>query len=183
MNLPTFTLDDVLEAKPCLTRSEVRELWGDRESATALDVMGADDLQIADRVWLLCKVEKALPAEIRTRWIDRTVTRAVTTHALHHPVTRKWARRWLLGVDRSRKSARAARAAAAAAAQAAAVWAAWAATDAADAAADAAAYAAADAAAYAATGTAAWAARAGAGAAGEYDRQLDELRELLEGEG
>ncbi len=174
MNMPTFTLDGVLEAKPCLTSSEVRELWGDRESAAALDVIDAEHVKEADRVWLLCKVKKALPAEIRTRWINRTVTRAVTTHALPHPVTREWAERWLSGEDRSRESVRAA----ADAADAAAAWAAesaWA--------------AAADAAwAAAAAAESAWAA-ASAGAAWlqardtEYQRQLDDLLELLEGKG
>jgi len=168
--------------------SRVRDLLGDRESLSLIEILRLD-IPAEDRVWLLLQ-PGVLPADVRTDATARIVTRAVTSHALHcgNTAVEEWARGWLDGTNRS-QAAYAANAAYAAYADAAAdaadaAWAAaraaaWAA-DAAHAAACAAADAAADAAdaAWAAARAAAWAARAAArdaacaAAWGDAERQM-----------
>ena len=146
--MKTLTVSDIMALNPCYSESRVRELFGDRETVTVLEVAQAE-IPPDDRVWLLLQ-PGVLPADVRTDATARTVTRAVTSHALHcgNTAVEEWARGWLDGTDRSQAAAEAARFAADAADGAAA------AADAAWAAAGAARFAAMDAA------RAAWAAEA-----------------------
>jgi len=154
--MKALTVSDIMALEPCYSESRVRELFGDRETVTVLEVAQAE-IPPDDRVWLLLQ-PGVLPADVRTDATARIVTRAVTSHALHcgNTAVEEWARGWLDGTNRSQ------------------------AADAADAAACAAADAAADAAdaAWAAARAAAWAARAAArdaawaAAWGDAERQM-----------
>jgi len=176
---------------PCMSRAEVERIVGDGLPVTSDTVrqVRARGVSDDDIVWAACR---ALDASTRTAWLERVVTRAVTTHALHCgvPAIESWARRWLGGEDRTAESARAAARAARAATAAwaapaawaadAAAWAAVAATRAADAAADAATRAA-EAAWYAARAAEAssHAALAAWADAVEWSRQVEDLCEVL----
>ena len=168
--MKALTVSDIMALKPCYSESRVRELFGDRETVTVLEVAQAE-IPPDDRVWLLLQ-PGVLPADVRTDATARIVTRAVTSHALHcgNTAVEEWARGWLDGTDRSQDAAHDA---------------AWAATmdaDAACAAADAAyaatksAYAAAD--ADAAADAAREAAYAAADAA-ERNRQVEDLKLIV----
>ena len=133
-------------------RDEILHRWlNGRPGLTALEVARLRQAPCVDRLWVLLRSE-VIGEELCREAADVYADRAVRRHALPHPVTREWARRWLSGEDRSRDAAWAAWAAARAA---------WAATKAAG---DA-AWAAGDAAW--AAGDAAWAAWAAAWAAGD----------------
>ena len=152
--MKTLTVSVILALNPCYSESRVRELFGDRETVTVLEVAQAE-ISPDDRVWLLLQ-PGVLPADVRTDATARIVTRAVTSHALHcgNTAVEEWARGWLDGTDRSQAAAWAAARAAAWDAARAAAESAW---DAARAAAWDAARAAWDA-ARAASESAAWAA-------------------------
>jgi len=199
--MTTYTIAAVQSMRPCqptYTTSYLTDLFAGRETVTILDVFDAP-IPDADKVWFAVQPGVITKMQI-DEFLERTVTRAVTNHALHCgvPEVEEWAKKWLSGEDRSARAAyaaaRAAYAAAYAAARAAdvadaAADAAYAAARAADAAADAAARAAdvADAAARAAdvADAAARADRAAARAAAdaayaaERARQVDDLRHIV----
>ncbi len=153
--MKALTVSDIMALNPCYSESRVRELFGDRETVTVLEVAQAE-IPPDDRVWLLLQ-PGVLPADVRTDATARIVTRAVTSHALHcgNTAVEEWARGWLDGTDRSQAAAESAWDAAES--TWAAAWAAWAAA----------------AAAWAAAG-AAWAAAWGAAGAarGDAERQM-----------
>lgn len=62
--MKTFTIDDVLSSGYCdgYDESRIRRLWGDRETATALDVLNSH-LPHADRVWLVLNLDGLLSDE------------------------------------------------------------------------------------------------------------------------
>ena len=135
-------------------RDEILHRWlNGRPGLTALEVARLRQAPCVDRLWVLLRSE-VIGEELCREAADVYADRAVRRHALPHPVTREWARRWLSGEDRSKAAAWAAGDAA---------WAAWAAARAAWAAAGDAAWAAGDAAW--AAGDAAWDAGGAAGAA------------------
>jgi len=176
--MKTWTVEEMVAERPCpeYTRERMAELWAGREALTLAEIL---DVPIAaqDRVWVAC-LPAALPAAVQDAWLERIVSRAVTTHALRCgiPAVEVWAQSWLDGTDRTGAAARAA-------ARAAAWAAAWAAR-----AARAAAWEAAREAARAAR-AAAWAAVEAAGAAAreaaraaraaEREQQIDDLRQIL----
>lgn len=189
------TVKQMLEFGPCKEYSEsrVRKLWAGNWSLIPLQISELD-IPAADRVWALCRV---LDPDIRTRWINMIVERAIRKYVLGCgiPEVEQWGERWISGADRSSTEAKVAAWAAAAAwaVKAAAAWAvkaaaaaAWAAKAAAAAAAvreakvavwevaEAAAWAAREA-KVAAAREAAWAAAATA----EYEQQIKDLQSLL----
>ena len=103
--MKTLTVSDIMALKPCYRESRVRELFGDRETVTVLEVAQAE-IPPDDRVWLLLQ-PGVLPADVRTDATARIVTRAVTSHALHcgNTAVEEWARGWLDGTDRSQDAA------------------------------------------------------------------------------
>ena len=173
--MKTWTVEEMVAERLCpeYTRERISELWAGREALTLAEIL---DVPIAaqDRVWVAC-LPAALPAAVQDAWLERIVSRAVTTHALRCgiPAVEVWAQSWLDGTDRTGAAARAA-------AWEAARAAAWAAAGAADAAAEAAAGAA-----WVAAGAAAWAAAEAARAAwaaaraAEREQQIDDLRQIL----
>jgi len=195
--MKTWTVEEMVAERPCpeYTRERMAELWAGREALTLAEIL---DVPIAaqDRVWVAC-LPAVLPAAVQDAWLERIVSRAVTTHALRCgiPAVEVWAQSWLDGTDRTGAAARAAARAAAWAAAWAARAARAAAWEAARAAARAAAWAAAEAAGEAAreaaraARAAAWAAVEAAGAAAreaaraaraaEREQQIDDLRQIL----
>jgi len=190
--MTTYTIAAVRAMRPCqptYTTSYLTDLFAGRETVTILDVFDAP-IPDADKVWFAVQPGVITKMQI-DEFLERTVTRAVTNHALHCgvPEVEEWAKKWLSGEDRSARAAyAAARAADVADAGARAADVADAAARAADVA-DAAARAAdvADAAARAAdvADAAARAARAAARAAAdaayaaERARQVDDLRHIV----
>lgn len=177
------TVKQMLEFGPCKEYSEsrVRKLWAGNWSLIPLQISELD-IPAADRVWALCRV---LDPDIRTRWINMIVERAIRKYVLGCgiPEVEQWGERWISGADRSSTEAWAA------AVKAAAAWAVTAAAEAA-AEAEAAAWAAEAAwAAAAAAAEAAWAAAVReakvaaaawtAAATAEYEQQIKDLQSLL----
>lgn len=127
-----ITVDQIMSWSPCLRypRERVEELWMGRPILGLLDILSLD-IPASDRIWVATR-RGVLTREQRKAWLDRVVTRAVKTHALHCGVlaVESWAAKWLSGEDRSEAAARAAEAAsvtdyAAYAAEAAAKAASW----------------------------------------------------------
>jgi len=159
--MKTFTISDIMGTGPCYTQEKVRKLFAGRESVTALDIITAN-IPAKDRVWQVTR-PGFLSIDIRDRWLEIVVTRAITNYAAHCGVesVRKWAAKWLDGTDRTAYAAGAADTAA---------YAAYAAY----------AYAAYAAYAYAAAGAADTAAVAAAYARNaEYELQIADLIELI----
>ena len=176
-----ITVQDVLAHHPCEAYRDgdsptdrLISLVGAGLPATAetVEYLRSHGVPNADIVWAACRV---LDPAIRASWLERIVTRAVETHALHCgvPAVETWARAWLSGEDRSAEAA-----AAAMAAVEAARWCAAAAVDAAMAA--AAAEAAAEAAEAARGASSAEAEAAEAADAAERSQQVDDLIAVLE---
>ena len=96
-------------------RDEILHRWlNGRPGLTALEVARLRQAPCVDRLWVLLRSE-VIGEELCREAADVYADRAVRRHALPHPVTREWARRWLSGEDRSKAAARAAWAAAGAA--------------------------------------------------------------------
>ena len=139
-----ITEDFVNAQSPCkrYPPERVHELFAGRDVLPYDDVFTLD-IPAADKVWVFA-LPGVLPDDVRERWREMFLTRAITNHALTCGAARveAWAQRWLSGEDRSRDAAHAAahaaalaaagaaaRAAAWSAAGAAAQYAAWAARD------------------------------------------------------
>ena len=169
--MKTFTVADIMATGPCYSQEKVEALFAGRKTVTALDIITAN-ISAKDRSWQVTR-PGFLSIDIRDRWLEIVVTRAVTNYALNCDVesVRKWAAKWLDGTDRTADAAGAADTAAVFVADASAAAAAYA------------AYAYADAAAYAAYAYAdAYAAYAAADARNaEYDQQIADLIALIEG--
>jgi hypothetical protein len=110
----TLTVDQIMSYSPCLTypRSRVKALWAGRPSLTLLEILDLD-IPAEDRVWVLTRPRflnrPGVLTEAQTKaFLDRVVTRAVTTHVLHCgiPAAEAWASGWLDGTDRSLRGAR-----------------------------------------------------------------------------
>ena len=106
-----ITVNDVIFHRPCEAylagddgspTDRLISLVGDGLPATAETVEYLRDRRVPDHdiVWIACRV---LDPAIRASWLERIVTRAVETHALHCgvPAIETWARAWLSGEDRS----------------------------------------------------------------------------------
>ena len=139
--MKTLTVSDIMALNPCgrYPESRVRELWGERESLTLVEILSLD-IPPEDRLWVLTR-NGVLPDGTLRQFANTTADRAVRNHCLTCgvPVVEAWARNWIDGTNRTTYAA-------AYAAADASAWVAYAA----DAAADAAAYAASNAAADAA---------------------------------
>jgi len=129
----SVTREQVVSWKPCCRElgeryddAHLDALFAGRASLTPADT-AALNIPREDVVWLWAQAG-ALPHNVRQRWIERVVYRAVETHALRCgvPSVEEWALRWLSGEDRSEASAARATAWAARAAAWAARAAAWA---------------------------------------------------------
>jgi len=104
----TWTIDEMLAERPCpqYDRARITELWAGRETLSVLDTLDLD-IPPADKVWVACR-PGAISAQIRTAWSLQTATRAVTDHAraCGVPAVEAWARAWLSGADRTAAAAR-----------------------------------------------------------------------------
>ena len=176
--MKTLTVDQIMSLRPCAAypESRVRELWGDRESLSLVEILRLD-IPAEDRIWVLTRDGVCDRAVLR-RWADAIADRAVRTHCLTCgvPAVESWARGWLDGTARTYAAADAADAAAYAA-SAAAYAAARAASAASAAAQSTTAYAAARAAS--AASAAALAAEAADAAERERRAQVDDLIRAL----
>jgi hypothetical protein len=179
--MKTLTPEQIMDLNPCpdyyLERLE--KLFGNKESVTYLEILDTDKIPLKDIIWLFCQ-PTVLDKDIRNQWIEIIVTRAVTNCALHCGVdtVELWATNWLSGDDRTDDSARAAYSASADAGDNA-VDAAYNAARAGRAAAAAAGRTAA-AATYAATAAAYYAAYAASKT--ERKQQIQDLKDILQGE-
>jgi hypothetical protein len=54
--LPEATIEDLLSWKPCYDEDEIREIAGERERFTALDVLGLD-IPFKDALWVVLRPE------------------------------------------------------------------------------------------------------------------------------
>jgi hypothetical protein len=122
--MKSWTIKQMLAEKPCREYDEarLRKLWAKRRRLTLLDIL-ALRIPAPDRIWVVFRPD-ALTAKQRAAVLDRTVTRAVRTRALHCgiPAVEAWAAGWLSGADRSESAAGAANAASAASAAWGATW-------------------------------------------------------------
>ena len=111
-----ITVQDVLAHHPCEAYRDgdsptdrLISLVGDGlpVAAETVGYLRSHGVPNADIVWAACRV---LDPAIRASWLERIVTRAVETHALHCgvPAVETWARAWLSGEDRSAEAAAAA---------------------------------------------------------------------------
>ena len=128
--MKALTVSDIMALNPCYHESRVRELFGDRESLTLVEIL-ALDIPPEDRMWVLTR-DGVCSRDVLSAWIDRIADRAVRNYCSEcgNTAVEAWARGWLDGTDRSQAAAAAAYAAAAAWAAAWAAWAAEAAYDA-----------------------------------------------------
>jgi hypothetical protein len=165
--MKTLTPQQIVALGPCkgYDLEWITELFDNKKSMTYLEILNTDKIPLADIVWLFCQLT-VLDKDIRNQWMEVIVTRAVTNYALHCGIdtVEKWAENWLSGDDRTTEAAHVA------------------------------AYAAIDATAYAA-GYAAHAAACSATAAysaarvrtiaarnNEYKQQIEDLKNILQGE-
>jgi hypothetical protein len=165
--MKTLTPQQIVALGPCkgYDLKQITELFDNKKSMTYLEILNTDKIPLADIVWLFCQLT-VLDKDIRNQWMEVIVTRAVTNYALHCGIdtVEKWAENWLSGDDRTTEAAHVA------------------------------AYAAIDATAYAA-GYAAHAAACSATAAysaarvrtiaarnNEYKQQIQDLKDILQGE-
>ena len=155
--MKSWTVKQMLAERPCVTYNGVRieKLWGGKKKLTLLEVLHLD-IPPQDRLWVAFR-PKALTKKQTAAFLEKTVTRAVTNHALHCgiPGVERWAQKWLDGSDRSESAARSA------------AWSAWSAWSAAESAARSAAESDAESAA-----RSAWSA--------EYELQVADLKAVLE---
>jgi hypothetical protein len=166
--MKTWTVRQMQAEGACYSVEQIRALWGKNRKLSLAQILVLD-IPAADRMWVVWRPESLTPQQRQTV-IERIVTRAVRMYALPALSTQQWATRWLTGEDRTREAAWAAEASWAAA-EAAASWAAGVAAEAWVAAAGPAARAAAR-----AEAAAAWAA-----AGAEYDRQIQDVLDVLNG--
>jgi hypothetical protein len=166
--MKSLTVSDIMALGPCYAypESRVRELWGDRDALTLVEILRLN-IPAEDRIWVLTR-EGVCDRDLLLTWVNGVADRAVRNHCLTCGVAavETWARRWLDGTDRT----------------SAAAYAAYAAADAAYATVYDAAYAAraaARAAAYAAARAAAYAAAYAAANAAERQAQIDDFIRVL----
>lgn len=100
-----LSVDDVMGMERCEEYHEdrVRELFGDRETLSLLEIL---DLNIPakDRVCVMLQ-DGVVEDEALRRFANVVADRAVQNHALTYEPTREWAEKWLSGEDRSEQSA------------------------------------------------------------------------------
>ncbi len=171
--MKTLTVSEIMALNPCYVypESRVRELFGDRDTLTLIEILRLD-IPAEDRIWVLTR-EGVLPVDVLRRFAATVADRAVRNHCLTCgvPAVESWARGWLDGTDRT------------ACAAAAGYWQRLSARSAAYAAARSAAYAAARSSGYAASAaarSAAYAAARSAAYAAERQAQIADLLALLE---
>lgn len=98
--MKSWTVDEVMELEPCYSRERVEELWGERESLSALDVCDLD-IPAVDRLWLLLSGgDHVEPA------IDTIAERTVKNHAANCGVksVEATAAEWLAASPSERRS-------------------------------------------------------------------------------
>ena len=112
--MKTLTLSDIMALRPCAAypESRVRELWGDRESLSLIEILRLD-IPAEDRLWVLTR-DGVCDRDVLRRWAGAIADRAVRTHCLTCgvPAVESWARGWLDGTARTYAAADAAYAAA-----------------------------------------------------------------------
>jgi hypothetical protein len=180
--MKTLTPKQIVDLKPCegYNLQQVTELFGNKKSVTYLEILDTDKIPLEDIIWVFCRLA-VLNDNIRNQWLEIIVTRAVTNYALHCGIEKveKWAQNWLSGVDRTAVAARAT----GYAAHSAAGYAAYAAAGYDDYNAGYAAYNAANAAACSATAVYSTArVRTIAARNNEYKQQIQDLKDILQGE-
>ena len=156
----TFTVDEMMNCKPCYTRDRVVELWVGRERCGAHEIINMP-IPSEDKIWAL-SLDGVLTADINQRWKDVFVARVVTNHALTYtacPEVVEWAKAWLGGNRAASAAWSAAESAAMSAARLAARSAAWSAAE-------------------SAAESVAWLAARSA----EHDQQIEDLRAILKQE-
>ena len=101
--MKTMTVQDIMCLRPCAAypESRVRELWGDRESLSLVEILRLD-IPAEDRIWVLTRDGVCDRAVLR-RWADAIADRAVQAHCLTCgvPEVEAWARCWLDGTART----------------------------------------------------------------------------------
>lgn len=116
--MKTLTVSDIMALRPCYSESRVRELFGDRESLSLVEILQLD-IPAEDRIWVLTR-ECVCDRDLLLAWVNGVADRAVRKYCLEcgNTAVEAWARGWLDGTDRSQAAAAAAYAAAAAGAAA-----------------------------------------------------------------
>ena len=109
MELKQWTPEEMMEEGLCpgYTLETLLKLWAGRESVNLLDIFEMP-IPYSDMIWVATR-KGAQPKAIRKDYIEDTVTRCVSNHAIG-TVIDKWARGWIDGTDRREKSAVEARA-------------------------------------------------------------------------
>jgi hypothetical protein len=109
--MKSLTPQQIVDLEPCggYDLEQVTELFDNKESLTYLEILDTDKIPLADIVWVFCRPE-ILSVDIKNQWLEIITTRAVTNCALHCGIdtVEEWATNWLSGDDRTDDSARAA---------------------------------------------------------------------------
>jgi len=108
--MKALTVSDIMSLNPCgaYPESRVRELWGDRESLTLVEILQLD-IPAEDRIWVLTR-DGVCSRDVLVAWMNRVADRAVRSYCLECGIAavEAWARGWLDGTDRTRGAAEAA---------------------------------------------------------------------------
>jgi hypothetical protein len=104
----TLTPQQIVDLKPCLDYNPERiiELFDNKKSLTYLEILDTDKIPLEDIIWVFCQLT-VLNSKIKKQWLEVIVTRAVTNYALNCGIddVEKWAENWLSGNDRTYSSA------------------------------------------------------------------------------
>jgi len=103
--MKTLTVSNIMSLNPCYSESRVRELFGDRESLTLVEILTLD-IPPQDRIWVLTR-DGVCSRDVLLAWMNRMADRAVRSYCLTCgvPAVEAWARGWLDGTDRTRAAA------------------------------------------------------------------------------
>ena len=73
--MKTLTVADIMNLRPCnaYPESRVRELWGERESLSLLEILSLP-IPAVDRIWVLTR-NGVLPTDTRQKFADMTADR------------------------------------------------------------------------------------------------------------
>jgi hypothetical protein len=107
--MKSLTPQQIVALGPCrgYDLEQIIELFDNKESVTYLEILDTDKIPLADIVWVFCQPD-VLSIDIRNQWLEIIATRAVTNYALHCGVddVEKWAENWLSGKDKTFNAAR-----------------------------------------------------------------------------
>lgn len=116
-----WTVADVLAEQPCLSEDIIHQHFGTRTRLTLRQILDLPNLSDEHKIWMACR-QRALSPRTLFTWRETVLTRIITTYALPHPTSKRWAERWLDGSDRTPEAAKKAAEAAEAASVAGAAW-------------------------------------------------------------